>query len=111
MKKLKLCPDGCRRTKQQPCPCGNDSNYDVVASENAFRQVEIYILCGSCGHDPTYESGKHFISDHRNIQRQWDPWEVGQASNVWDRAIRMNAKGITEQDIQDTMPPRIDWEQ
>lgn len=101
---MKLCPEGARRTKTEPCLCGNDGDYDLKTSINPDGETEIYITCGACGHDPAQELGRHYVSRLQHPERGIDPLEVHRAGEIWNSSIRMEREGITPQDIVDTMP-------
>jgi len=102
---MKLCPEGARRTKTEPCLCGNDRDYDLKRSVNPNTETEVYITCGACGHDPAQEIGRHYVSRLQHPEQGIDPAEVERAGQVWNVAIRMDREGVTPQDLAETMPP------
>jgi len=102
---IKLCPEGMRRTKTEPCLCGNGRDYDLNTSIGENGRHEIYVMCGSCGYDPSKSPGERYVSKADHPELGIDLAEVHYATLYWNRGIKMEREGIKLGDISDTMPP------
>ena len=84
---MKLCPIACVKLLK-PCPCGNDSDFDLKTPQVSEDLMECYIVCGVCGHDPANKCGQHVECVHGAR----DPMNVSMAGDVWNEAISENSR-------------------